>query len=189
MRDGIYKNLPMRRGYHSLVRSCMREVERGDTANRFAEKAVEQDVRAEVSPTFVAGIIGRADSQADLPGLSPLARCSDPRELGGSSTPLEKLCLSHARRLEREGKKGKSLAQNALVDALRSWVKRQERQIEQHCLAEGGTSARPVVQAAHNALRSVDLGGIADRLVSGEKPASSAPRKPVQLDEDLTKRP
>ena len=53
MRDGVYKNLPLLRVYRSLLRSCIREAERGETARQLAERALERNVRQELSAKFV----------------------------------------------------------------------------------------------------------------------------------------
>jgi hypothetical protein len=60
MRDGIYKSLPLGRGWKSLLRSCEREKERGETACVKARRAIIAELCIEVLPAFIHEIRARA---------------------------------------------------------------------------------------------------------------------------------
>jgi hypothetical protein len=61
------------------------------------------------------------------------------------------------------------------------------RQIEQHGLINGGDEARPTISAARKALDVVDTNSLAQRIVSGNSIRSKPARKPLDINEDLTK--
>jgi hypothetical protein len=187
MRDGIYKNLPMPRVYRSLLRSCIREAERGETARQLAERALERDIRRELSVKFVRQL-RIIETEGALPGFGRLAACVSPKELGGQNSPLEHLVLQQAQRLQDEGANPLDLGRRAVEEALIRWRVRQVRQIEQHCVVETGASiARPITRAAEAALLNADIQSIARRLIEGEPPRISRRRAAIDLDEDLTR--
>jgi len=187
MRDGVYKNLAMPRVYRSLLRSCIREAERGDTARRLAERALERDVRRELSSGFVREL-RLMDAEGSLPGLGKLAACTNSKELGCQNSPLENLVVAQAQRLQREGDNTLGLGRRAIEEALVRWRDRQARQIEQHCVVETGADvARTITQAARTALTTADVKSIASRLIEAKPPVTSTRRSSVDLDEDLTR--
>ena len=51
MRDGIYKSLKLGPRWKSLLHSCEREMERGETAVFKAQRAIIADLCIEISPT------------------------------------------------------------------------------------------------------------------------------------------
>ena len=53
VRDGIYKNLPLGRGWKSLLKSCEREKERGDTSRSKAVRAIVAEIGVELSAEFL----------------------------------------------------------------------------------------------------------------------------------------
>ena len=186
MRDGIFKDLPMPRAWRSLMRAAVRPAERGDTARRFAERALDRDVNQELPS--VARVLDRVGGtgQGTLPGFeAPLAsgHTSDDQ-----CSPLERSIAAAGRRLESEGVRGSDLKQQALQEGLNEWTERRLRQMEQHGLAKAGTAAWPTLRAARAAVTSV-LPEMMQRVLSGTRNKSPAARQGVDLDEDLTKLP
>lgn len=187
MRDGIYKDLPLPRGWKSLLRACMREAERGDIAARAAYKAMRADVQRDVSPQFLKRLRHMAETnQPSLPGLSP---ASFEFEAGNAATPHERCIAQHAQRLLANGVGGRDLLNGALVNGLTDMQAQQLRQIEQHVYLDGGREARVVTAAVRTA-----CSGMAEQLAaecSGTAPkrAAAATRRRIDPDEDLAARP
>ena len=186
MRDGVYKGLPMPKSYGSLVRMCGRAVERGDAARLAARKAFEQDVRDELSRTFLRNLQRVvADACARLPGLCPLAVCGSSRELGGQNGALENDIVAQAQRLEREEGVDSRLVERALAEAFRRWRDSRIRQIDEHCIPQ---DARADARASAEALRTVDLDGVAASLLANRSTTvSRVLRARIDPDEDLAR--
>jgi hypothetical protein len=170
------------------MRSCGRPSERGETARRFAQRAMEIDAAREISPSLMRDLDRRAGgSQATFPGFeSPLGEESS-NEVAARGRPLAQSVLSEARRLGRDGVRGSELIQQALHEGFGSWKDRCMRQIEQYGLINGGDEARPTISAAREALDAIDTRVLAQRIVSGNSTRSKPTRKPLDIDEDLTK--
>src|SRR5260370_37326842 len=103
MRDGIYKTLPLGRGWKSLLRSCEREKERGEISLAKARHAIAQETYAEVSAQFVSALnlhAIRGDSLFE--GLNNMSPDLSPRDIGGCNSPFEKYALKNYARLQKE---------------------------------------------------------------------------------------
>lgn len=189
MRDGIFKNMPQSREWRGLWRSCNREAERGEITAAKAERALLADLRKELGDKFTRRFLERCletESQLPIPGLRLFGEQISGRDLGGENTPLEETTLRHARRLEESGVHGNDLAAESIACALKDWTQRQMRQMAQFCIDEAGDPARPVIEAARQAVDAQDVGSIARaHLGIGPKPASGKVA-PITLDEDLT---
>jgi hypothetical protein len=186
VRDGIFKDLPMPRAWRSLMRAAVRPAERGDTARRFAEKALTRDINQELPSVtrLLDQMVG--NGQGTLPGFeAPAALIHIP---GAHPSPMEQSIVAAGRRLESEGVRGSALKQQALHEAMSDWAERRLRHIEQHGLVKSGTEAWPALRAARVAVMSV-LPEVTQRLLSGTAGTGSAARRPVDLDEDLTNLP
>lgn len=186
MRDGIFKDLPLPRAWRSLMRAAVRPAERGEVARRFAEKALARDINQELPSVtrLLSQIVG--NRQGTLPGFeAPAAPGHAP---GGHPSPLEQSIVAAGRRLESEGMRGSALKQQAVLEGVLDRVERRMRHIEQHGLTKGGAEVWPVLRAARAALMSV-APEVTQRLLSGASSTGSAARRPVDLDEDLTKLP
>lgn len=186
MRDGIFKNLPLPGAWRSLMRACGRAAERGETAQRFAQRALERDANQELAPSLPQRLDRLAGSaQGTLPGFeTPLDATLD--KAGAHGSPFEQSIFSQMRRLEREGVRGGAMKEQAVEGAVRDRIDRRMRQIEQHGLINGGAEALPIINAARTALGSVAR-PFAERLLSGGPSTASSARRPLDLDEDLTK--
>src|SRR5271165_5282689 len=90
VRDGIYKNLPLGRGWKSLLKSCEREKERGDTSRSKALRAIVAEIGVELSAEFLQGLLSRARrTESLLPGFDGIDRDATCRDLGGTNSPFE----------------------------------------------------------------------------------------------------
>jgi hypothetical protein len=75
VRDGIYKNLPLGRGWKSLLKSCEREKERGGTAGAKALRAIVAEIGVEVSGKFIHELLATARrGESLLPGFRGIDR-------------------------------------------------------------------------------------------------------------------
>jgi hypothetical protein len=188
MRDGIYKNLPLGQVWKSLLRSCEREKERGETANRKARRAIISDLNAELSPPFVQQLLANARQREHLlPGFDGMPDKLTPRDLGGKNSPLENDVLRHFKRLCKEGERGRANVDKALAAAIDDNKRRRTRHLEQACLSEAGIKAKPLISAAKQAIAEVNTGEIVDAIARGEKPRAQRGRRSIDIDEDLTK--
>lgn len=184
MRDGIFKDLPLPRAWRSLMRAAGRPAERGETARRFAEKALARDLNQEVPS--VSRVLDQlaGNGQKTLPGFEAPAALGHAR--GELRSPLEQAIVAAGRRLESEGVHGSALKQQSLSEGINEWAERRLRHIEQHGLAKAGSQAWPALSAAREAVTSA-ISPVTQSVLSGTSSASSAVRRPVDLDEDLTK--
>lgn len=186
MRDGIYKDLPMPRGWRSLLKACLREAERDGAASRAAYKAMHADVRREISQEFLKRLGQMAESnQPNLPGFGTAGLDF---AAGIAATPHERCIAQHAQRLHANGVGGRDLMQRALFEGLADMRTQQLRQVEQHVYLDGGRGAREVMNAVRTACN-----GVAEQLAAeccGAVPKSATPatRTRIDLDEDLAVR-
>ena len=185
MRDGIYKNLPMPRPWKSLLRCCDREAERGETARRMAERAVESDAHQELTPKFMRALVKAIEAINNaLPGLSILPDYQASRDIGGQNNALENNVLAKAQRLALDGVRGDDLIMRATEGALAERISAQWRALEQHCLVHEHEAARPALHAVRGSLDSVDLHRIAKGVITGERKPSIRLRKRIDVDRD-----
>jgi len=189
MRDGIYKTLPLGRGWKSLLRSCEREKERGSTASARAKRAVALEFYSELSGQFVSALnLHAIRGKALFTGFNAINPEISPRELGGCNSPLEQKVLKSYVRREAEGISGRELVSAALREGIEELKQRRSRQIEQHCLQEAGAEAKPILEAARLAISEVEASSIVEDLLEGRnRKAPRVKQSQVELDEDLTK--
>lgn len=183
MRDGIYKDLPMPRGWKSLLKACLREAERGEIANRAAYQAMRADVARDVSPEFWRRLRDKAEStQPTLPGFrSPVSEFA----AGPAATPHERCIAQHAQRLLADGVGGPDLERRAVAAGLADMRAQQLRQLEQHVYLDGIRDARAVVTAVRTACDGVPEQLAAERSGAAPKRPRVSTRPRIDLDEDL----
>ena len=190
MRDGIYKDLPMPRPWKSLLRCCEREAERGDTARRMAERAVESDAHRELTSKFMRDLAKalEADNTA-LPGFSILSDYQASRDIGGQNNSLENNVLARAKRLSSDGVRRDDLIIQAIVEALGERVRSQWRALEQYCLVYESEAVRPTLYAVRGSLDSIDLHRVAKGVIAGERKPTTRLRRRIDVDRDDLTRP
>ncbi len=182
MRDGIWKGLPLPREWKSLLKSCVREAERGAAAEGKLAHALAKAL-ADLSSAFLRRLQSRAaEAYPELPGLS------DPASLGAVSV-LEGMVAARFVQLEGAGLHGDGLARRAVEEALQQWRERMGRHIRQYRFREAGDDAAAVIGALRAAEDRTDIGAIVASRLAGERVARAVPKRPVSLDEDLTRAP
>lgn len=187
MRDGIYKSLPLGRSWKSLLKSCEREKERGDTSHSKALNAIVTEIGVELSAEFLQGLLSRARrTESLLPGFDGIDGEATCRDFGGTNSPFENDVLASAKKLQARGVRGRAIVDKALNESIESLKQRRIRQLEQHCLSSAGTKSKPVIDAAREAVSKADSAAIADQLVRGQRPKTLRPNREIDLDEDLT---
>lgn len=179
VRDGIWKGLSLPREWKSVLRSCTRESERGQTAQGKLAFALAKAL-TDVSPAFRRRLLML--SEESCPGLPGF---SDPATLGARSI-LEGMIATRFAQLENAGIHGVDLAHRAVEETLLQMRERIGRQLRQHCFREAGGEAPAVIGALRAAEDATDLGRIAADYLVGKRPGRSAPRPAINLDEDLT---
>ena len=189
MRDGIFKAMPQSREWRSLWRSCDREADRGEITRRKAERALQTDLKKEMTGAFTRRFVERcAETETMLPTISGFGDIASARELGGENSPLEEGAVRHVRRLETNGLRGATLGIEAIACALADWADSQQRQMAQHCINEAGEVAQPVIAASREALRAQDFHALARAHLESEGKSPAAKIAPVNLDDDLSQR-
>lgn len=178
MRDGIHKNLSLPRGFKAALRSCSSPAERGDTACGKLAHALARELVG-VTPGFLARLRHRANDAPGLPGLL------DSDTLGPGSV-IEKYVAGRFVQLEAAGVRGGALLQAALAEGLGMLNEAFGRAVRQHCAAAGGDDATSTAAAYADAAAAVDLAKLAADRLAGERPARTALRRPISLEEDLT---
>jgi hypothetical protein len=187
LRDGIYKNLPLGRGWKSLLKSCEREKERGETSRSKAARAIASEIGVELSPQFLQALVSRARrTESLLPGFEGIDRGVTCRDLGGTNSPFENDVLASAKRMEARGVRGRAIVDGALKESIETLKQRRVRQIEQHCLSNAGTKSKSVIDAARAAVSAVDVSTVTNHLMQGERPKVPRANREINLDEDLT---
>ena len=188
MRDGSYKSLPLGRGWKSLLRSCEREKERGETACVKAQRAIIAELCIEVSPAFIHEILARGrQNESLLAGFKAFEPDLTCRDLGGNNSPFENDVLASAKRAEAKGTRGIAIVDSALKESLDRLKDRRVLQIEQHCLYEGGVEARPMIQAVRESVKQTDTSAIVTDITQGKRLKLPRVKKTIELEEDLTK--
>jgi hypothetical protein len=162
--------------------------ERGEITRQKCERAAGLELR-EIRPQFMAAFREKAeDAGSLLPGFKAFGADVTNSELGGQNSPLENRMLGHARRHESAGLKGAELIEASCADALQETMDAQERLIEQTILASGSDSdTKATLVAVRDAFRSVSITPIADSFVAGRSLDLPPARRPIDLDEDLSR--
>jgi hypothetical protein len=177
MRDGIWKDLPLSREWRSTLRSALREADHGSTLRGKMSHALAKSL-AGVSASFLRRLQRRAsDDRPVLPGLGDISSL-------GAVTPLEALIARRFVQLEAGGGSGPSLVQQACGDGLLQFKAQMGRALRQHISLEG--EAGPALKALAAAEATINVNEIAAACLNGQRPPRAEPRRPVNLDEDLT---
>ena len=187
MRDGIYKSLKLGQGWKSLLKSCEREKERGNTASAKARNAVAKDLYIEVSAVFIHELLARVRPTDLLPGFKSIDPDLTCRDLGGNNSPLENDVLASAKRLESKGVRGRAVVDQALGESLERHKRARVVQIEQHCLNEAGLKSGPIINAVRQAMLRADVSDVVENLIQGKRLKLSRPKQPIHPDESLEK--
>jgi hypothetical protein len=185
MRDGIYKSLNLGRGWKSLLKSCERAKERGETADTKARAAITRDFNLEVSGMFVHELLARVRQDSLFPGFRGLDADLTCRDLGGNNSPLENDVLAAAKRIEARGVRGRTILDRAFGESLERLKQSRMLQIEQHCLSEAGLAAKPIIDAARHALSRAETATLIDARLQGKTPKAPQVKRPISLDESL----
>jgi hypothetical protein len=188
MRDGIYKNLPLSKPCRAFWKSCTLDAERGDIAREKFERAASAELRA-IQPQFRNAFRERTELSESL---LPMVRVFDgdvtSRDLGGQNLPLENEIVAQARHLEELGLRGAELQRQAYAGALRETMNAQHRLVEQTILNTGSDSdSKATIGAARNANGSAKIMPIVDAFVAGRSVDLPPARRPVDLNEDLSR--
>ena len=121
----------------------------------------------------------RRTTPPSLPGLL------DSDDLGPGSV-LEGWVAKRFVQLEASGARGEALLQAALAEGLGMLNEAFGRAVRQHCAAAGGDDAAGTAAAYDDVAAAVDLAKLATDRLAGERPARAVPRRPINLEEDLT---
>jgi hypothetical protein len=185
MRDGIYKSLKLGPSWKSLLRSCERASECGETTELKAQAAITRDFNLEVSGVFVHDLLARVRQDILLPGFRALDDDLTCRDLGGVNSPLENDVLETAKILEAKGVRGRAILDRAFGESLERLKQHRLLQIEQHCINEAGVAAKPIIEAARHALSCADTATLIDTKLQGRTPKVPNTKRPIHLDESL----
>ena len=181
MRDGTWKGLPLPRGWKMALKACVREAERGEVAAARVTHALERDLRNELSAAFIRRLsAAEGDLLAGLPG-------PDAAERLVPGTVLERLVADRFARPGHPGTGGRGSARHALEEACGQWLVRHERHVRQHCLSKEGVAALPALRAFAAAAAAVDVASVARDRLAGVRPPRAASRRPIDMNEDLTR--
>jgi hypothetical protein len=188
VRDGIYKTLTLGHGWKSLLRSCEREKERGETARAKASRAIVRELYAELSGGFIRSLSAHAmRGEALFEGFGKLGTEISARDLGGCNSPFENNVLRSYSRLQDQGVNGRERVTASLREGIDELKQRRSRQIEQHCLQEAGSKAKPILNAVRTAISKVENIAIVDGLLEGkDRRVPRIKNAPIDLDENLT---
>jgi len=188
MRDGIYKNLPLSKPCRAFWKSCTLDAERGDIAREKFERAASAELHA-IQPQFRSAFREKTElSESLLPMVRVFDSDVTSRDLGGQNLPLENEIVAQARHLEQSGLKGKELEKQAYARALRETMEAQYRLVEQTILNTGSDSdSKATIGAARIANTSAKIMPIVDAFVAGRSVDLPPARRPVDLDEDLSR--
>jgi hypothetical protein len=188
MRDGIYKNLPLSKPCRAFWKSCTLDAERGEIAREKFERAASAELRA-IQPQFRSAFRERIELTESL---LPMVRVFDgnvtSRDLRGQNLPLENEIVAAARHLEESGLKGPELERQAYARGLREIMNAQHRLVEQTILNTGSDAdSKATIGAARNAKGSAKIMPIIDGFVEGRSVDLPPARRPVDLNEDLSR--
>lgn len=179
MRDGIWKGLPLPREYKAVLRSCANAAERGDIACDKLRHALRRSL-VDLSPSFLWRLQAYAGDAPGLPGLIGI-------DALGANSVLEGWVAKRFLQLEAAGVHGADLVERAVTDGLQQLREAQGRHVRQHCHEVAGVDAIVIIAAYAEAEAAVDLSALAADRIAGEKPARAVPRRPISLEEDLTR--
>ena len=186
MRDGIFKDLPLGRGWKSLLKSCEREKERGSTAYVKATRAIISELNGALGAAYFQNLTGKIKrGESLLPGFVALEEDTTSRDLGGSNTPFENDLLSSTKRQLHKGLKGLNAIDAAMRESIENMKRRQFSHIQQHYLLKAGLEAKPTIDAAGTALGEVDSASLATQFRDSKRPALPKLVRPIDLNEDL----
>lgn len=186
MRDDIHKSAPVPPKWRTLMKHCQREADRGEAAQRSAAAAMIGEVTRELSPQFVAELVGVGSSpQGNLFGF--VHSVGDPVELGGRGTVLERRVTEFFRRQIMLGQFGKEGVERAIYLALEERQESRLLQMQGHWRGNCNVSdATLLSREVREALEKFSLKTLTHCLVDGEDPHKLIPkRSTVKVDDDL----
>jgi hypothetical protein len=101
---------------------------------------------------------------------------------------MENEIIAQARCHEDAGLKGSMLEREAILSAVKECLERRERQMEQTILTSGSDAdAKATMTAAHNAFKTAKIVPIVDAFLDGFPLDLPPARRPIDLDEDLSR--
>lgn len=191
MRDGIYKNPPISQSWRSVLRACTLDAERGSIALEKFKRAVMQDFQREIHPQFIRKFREKIElSESLLPGIQVFGAGVLSKDLGGQNSSLENSTIAHARQLEANGVKGAQLEKEAYSNAVKEYLEFQKRLMEQ-TIVNSNKLSDPEARATHMALQSTFKTPVVESLIDGVLAGSKLDlppaRRPIDLDEDLSR--
>jgi hypothetical protein len=188
MRDGIYKNLPLPKSWQAVLRSCMLDAERGTIAREKVERAIVRELR-KIEQPFRSAFREKTElAESLLPSIRAFGDDLASRDLAGQNSPLENEIVAQGRRLEGIGLKGPELERQAYERAIKQMMERYIRSMEQTVLTSGTDSnAKATIRAARSAIESAKIMPIVDAVLAGHSLDLPPARRPVDLDEDLSR--
>jgi len=126
-----------------------------------------------------------------LPGIQTFGTEVTARDLSGQNSPMENRVLAHSRYHEGGGLggglKGAELVRASLAGALRETLSAQFRQIEQIVLTGSDRDSKATVEAARNSVSSAEIMPMVDSFLAGRSLDLPPARRPINLDEDLSR--
>jgi hypothetical protein len=168
-----------------MMKHCAREADRKERVYETARRALAEDCRRELSPSFLTQIRSNlVDPQKKLFSESLSEVCaSGAIERGGQV--LEQEVIANLRRREAVGQTGKDAAVGALSDALARRKESQFLAMKGHWMKKAGPAAAPAVNAAQQALQALSTSKMASQILEGTLDEAKSGKKNVDLDEDL----
>jgi len=166
----------------------MLDVERGTIAQEKVQRAIGRELQREIQPQFMKAFREKTKlTETLLPGFLAFGVDVIGRDLAGQNSPLEKEIIAQAKRLEAAGLKGAELEREAVVSAVKEYMERRKRQIEQTILTSASDQdAKATMRAVQDAFNTAKIEPIVDALLAGSSADLPPARRPIDLDEDLS---
>lgn len=165
------------------MRFCGREADHGERTRAAAEATMVGEIKREVAPAFVRNLCRVFDSrQGEM--FAPLDPAAGSKAFGGQGSPFEEAILSRCRWLYAEGERGESAVAQAAALAISERKEAVFRDMEGHWYREGGRGVEFAIAECRAALSSVDVEGLAVRLVRGEPLETKPKRSVIDIDND-----
>jgi hypothetical protein len=188
MRDGIYKNLPLSPEWRAVLKSCLLDAERGTIAQEKVERAIGRELQREIQPQFLKAFREKTKLTETLLQGFLVFGVEVGRDLAGQNSPLKNGIIAQARRLEAAGLKGVELEREAVMSAVNEYKEPRKRLIEQTILTSASDQdAKATKRAVQDAFKAAKIEPIVEALLAGYSPDLPPARRPIDLDEDLSR--
>lgn len=169
--------------------SCLREAERGASADEDCRNALVGDWRREVDPQFIRALVRVAcDRQQNFLG-GALAGVGTSSDIGGTGSVMEEQILRALKCDDQKGAFNESSLSAAVTVALRDRMDSRMRAVYAHVVVAHGPDKADCLREIRRSASAIQVTSLAAELIQGGGAAAENCRVGVGLDDEIPMKP